>query len=101
MENHFSVLDAFAPAIEAVKDGICDLGDGEKMRLPEKRPAVQLKFGTGKKFLGESLNLSIRNRGSGRQASWLGRDEERDDKKRRAELILRQSMENPQELTQL
>lgn len=100
VENHVSVLDAFAPAIEALKGGIYDLGDSDRKVLPEKRPAVQFKFGPSKKLLGESLNFSLRNRGISKQ-SWIGRDEERDDKKRRAELILRQSMENPQDLTQL
>ncbi|KAK9291177.1 hypothetical protein L1049_009365 [Liquidambar formosana] len=101
VENHVSVLEAFAPAIEAVKGGISDLVDNEKRALPDKRPAVNFKFGTGKKLLGESLGLSLRNKGVAKPSSWIGRDEERDDKKRRAELILRQSMENPQELTQL
>jgi transcription initiation factor TFIID subunit 8 len=47
------------------------------------------------------LDLSLLKKGEGRTGHWLGRDDERDDKKRRAEYILRQSMENPQELTQL
>uniref|UniRef100_A0A6N2KQD8 Transcription initiation factor TFIID subunit 8 n=1 Tax=Salix viminalis TaxID=40686 RepID=A0A6N2KQD8_SALVM len=70
--------DAFAPVIEAAK--------GEY---------------TGKKLYVESLDLSLSKKGGGRTGHWLGRGDERDDKKRRAEYILRQSMENPQELTQL
>ncbi|XP_059646844.1 transcription initiation factor TFIID subunit 8-like [Cornus florida] len=99
-ENHFSVVEAFAPAIEAVK-GFHDAGDSDKRVLPDKIPSVHLKFKTGKKIIGASLDLSLQYKGSGRTACWIGRDDERDDKKRRAEFILRQSMENPQELTQL
>jgi transcription initiation factor TFIID subunit 8 len=102
LKNHISVMQAFAPAIEAAKEGgICDDGDFERKTLPEKRPAVIFKFKTGKKLLGESLDLSLSKKGGRRTGHWLGRDDERDDKKRRAEYILRQSMENPQELTQL
>lgn len=103
VENHGSgsVLEAFAPAIEAVKNGFSDDGEDERKALPDTRPAVHFKFRTGKKFLGESLDLRLQNKGAGRPANWFGRDEERDDKKRRAEYIFRQSTENPQELTQL
>ncbi|KAJ9181549.1 hypothetical protein P3X46_009670 [Hevea brasiliensis] len=98
------LMEAFAPAIEAAKEGgLVDGGDSDNERrlLPEKRPAVNFKFKTGKKLLGEPLDLSLSRKGGGRAGHWLVRDEERDDKKRRAEYILRQSMENPQELTQL
>ncbi|TQE06726.1 hypothetical protein C1H46_007675 [Malus baccata] len=97
-----SLLDVFAPAIEAVKSGAWMDGDDERRQLlPETRPAVNFKLRSGKKFLGQSSDLSLQKKGSGRPAYWFGREEERDDKKRRAEFILRQSMENPQELTQL
>ncbi|XP_052173068.1 transcription initiation factor TFIID subunit 8 [Diospyros lotus] len=100
-ENHVSVLDTFTPAIEAVKSGFPDTGDIDRNIPLDKRPAVRLNFKTGKKVLRESLDVSLLNRGSKKSASWIGRDDEKDDKKRRAELILRQSMENPQELSQL
>ncbi|KAJ6381742.1 hypothetical protein OIU77_030419 [Salix suchowensis] len=102
LKNHVSVMEAFAPVIEAAKEsGICDDVDVERKTLPEKRLAVAFKFKIGKKLLGESLDLNLSKKGEGRTGHWLGRDDERDDKKRRAEYILRQSMENPQELTQL
>ncbi|KAL3536245.1 hypothetical protein ACH5RR_004706 [Cinchona calisaya] len=100
-ENHVSLLETFAPAIEAMKDGPFESGHGEEKSLPDKRPVVCLEFKTGKKVFGDSLDLRLRNRGSGRTSSWFGHNDEKDDKKRRAEFILRQSMENPQELTQL
>ncbi|XAR69132.1 hypothetical protein NMG60_11000612 [Bertholletia excelsa] len=100
-ENSLSVLDTFAPAIEAMKDGICDTVDNGKKVLPNHRPSVRFNFKTGKKILGESVDLSLWSKSSKKTSSWVGRDDEKDDKKRRAELILRQSMDNPQELTQL
>ncbi|KDP29150.1 hypothetical protein JCGZ_16539 [Jatropha curcas] len=102
LKENTSLLEAFAPAIEAAKEGeLGDGGDSERKLLPEKRPSVNFKFKTGKKLLGKPLDLSLSRKGEGRLGHWLGQDEERDDKKRRAEYILRQSMENPQELTQL
>lgn len=101
MENHVSLLETFTPAIEAVKGGFVDLGDSAEKILPEKRPSIHLNFKTCRKVIGESLDLSLKNKGSGKTMAWFGRDDEKDDKKRRAELILRQSMENPQELNQL
>lgn len=100
--KHASLLETFAPAIEAIKDGVSEFGDGAGTSVPEKRLAVRLNFKSARKtFLGESPDLSLLNKGGQASSSWFGRDEDRDDKKRRAELIIRQSMDNPQELTQL
>lgn len=96
-----SLLETFAPAIEAMKDGPSESGSHAENILPEKRPAVCLEFKTGKRVLGDSLDLRLRNRASGKTSSWFGQNDEKDDKKRRAEFILRQSIENQQELTQL
>lgn len=99
-EKQVSLLDTFAPAIEAMKDGLDSGSDGEKI-LPEKKSSVILEFKGGKKVFGEPLDLRIRNKAGGRKASWFGREDERDEKKRRVEFILRQSLENQQELPQL
>ncbi|CAJ1968592.1 unnamed protein product [Sphenostylis stenocarpa] len=105
--NRVSVLEAFAPAIEMLGSGGLgvdeDDGFGERDRseLPSVRPTVHFKFRTGKKFIGESLDMRIRNKDASRTVALAGREDERDDKKRRAEYILKQSMENPQELTLL
>ncbi|WCJ34490.1 TBP-associated factor 8 [Euphorbia peplus] len=102
LKNNVSLMDAFAPAIEAARDGdFDDNGGSERRVLPEKRSNIIFKFKTGKKLLSQPLDLSFSRKGGRRPGHLLGRDEERDDKKRRAEIILRQSMENPQELTQL
>ncbi|WVY97274.1 hypothetical protein V8G54_029425 [Vigna mungo] len=105
--NRVSVLDAFAPAIEMLGSGGLggDEDDGlverDRSELPVVRPTVHFKFRTGKKFIGESLDMRIRNKDASRTVGLVGREDERDDKKRRAEYILKQSMENPQELTLL
>ncbi|KAL0316217.1 UNVERIFIED_CONTAM: Transcription initiation factor TFIID subunit [Sesamum radiatum] len=99
-EKHVSLLETFAPAIEAMRDGLESGSDGEKI-LPKNRTSVYLEFKSGKKVFGEPLDLRIRNKAGGRTASWFGREDEKDDKKRRVEFILRQSMENQQELPQL
>ncbi|CAI9766330.1 unnamed protein product [Fraxinus pennsylvanica] len=98
-EKHVSFLETFAPAIEAMKDGLSDSGSYGEKSFPGKRPAVCLEFKGCKKVFGESLDLRIRNKNFGRTAPWFGREDEKDDKKRRVEFILRQSMENQQELT--
>ncbi|TYJ18960.1 hypothetical protein E1A91_A09G158500v1 [Gossypium mustelinum] len=94
--DHVSMLEPFAPAIEAMKGGP---SDGGKLHLPEKRAAVHFKFRTGKKILGEPLDLGLQKKGERGTTAFL-RNEERDDKKRRAEFILRQTTEFPMELNQ-
>lgn len=101
VKNPVSVLEAFTPAIEAVRNGHCELGYNEKRVLPNKRPTVHFSFGIDKKSVGVPLGLNARNSDVENVASWFSRDEEKDDKKRRAEQILIESMENSQELGQL
>jgi transcription initiation factor TFIID subunit 8 len=108
--DRVSVLEAFAPAIEMLGGGgvLCDDDDddeieGGKTVIPAStsRPTVHFKFRTGKKFIGESFDDRNKKKSALHAISLVGREDERDDKKRRAEYILRQSMENPQELTLL
>ncbi|KAJ8899890.1 hypothetical protein K2173_019593 [Erythroxylum novogranatense] len=85
LKDHGSIMDAFAPAIEAVKEiGLGGNGDGERKLVPKKRPTINFKFKTRKKLLGVSFDLILSKKGEGRMGHWLGRDEERDEKKRRA-----------------
>ncbi|GMP28649.1 hypothetical protein CsSME_00004111 [Camellia sinensis var. sinensis] len=98
VQNHVSVLETFAPAIEAMKNTLCDSEEDGKKVLLNTRSTVQFKFGIGKKSSGTS---SIRNEGIGKINSWFGDTNEKDNKKRRAEQILKESIENPQELAQL
>ncbi|KAJ9173172.1 hypothetical protein P3X46_016336 [Hevea brasiliensis] len=99
--NHMSVLDTFAPAIEARKSRLCDSEEGQKRVLLNQRPAVQFKIGIGKKSVGTAQELSLQNKGVEKIGPWHGKDGEKDDKKKRAEKILKQSIENPGELAQL
>ncbi|KAJ3696187.1 hypothetical protein LUZ60_001564 [Juncus effusus] len=86
-----SVLDAFGPIIEAAN---CTDLDADS--VPVKKQIVRFKLGVDEKPVGLPLGLE------GRREKVVGlREDERDDKKRRAEMILKESMENPQELTQL
>lgn len=93
-----SVLETFAPVIEAAKSGSLDGGSGEKMVLPSKRPTIHFKFGVDKKSVAPPFSSSAL---VVRTNSWFLRDGEKDDKKRRAEMILKEAMENPEELTQM
>lgn len=101
-ENPISVLETFAPAIEAAKNGICNLEENlmekEKKVLPNKRPTVHFRFGIDKKSVAVPLGLTARNSSGEKMVSWFLRDDEKDDKKRRAEQILKESMENQQDL---
>ncbi|GMH09827.1 hypothetical protein Nepgr_011668 [Nepenthes gracilis] len=98
--EHGSVLETFAPAIDAIKwGGISDSGDLGRRVLSDRRPIVHFRLKGGRKKVGEDLDVNLKNKCNEQKVPWVGRDEEKDDKKRRAELILRQSMENPQELT--
>ncbi|XP_073287808.1 transcription initiation factor TFIID subunit 8-like [Primulina huaijiensis] len=99
-EKRASLLETFAPAIEAMKDGLDSGSDGDKL-LPQRRKPIFLELKGGKKVFGESLDLRIQNKAAARTSSWFEREDEKDDKKRRVEFILRKSMENQLELPQL
>lgn len=98
--NHVPVLETFAPAIEAMKNRLCDSGKQQK-ELSIRRPLVQFKIGIPNKSLHTSLDFSSENKGLQKIASWSGKDDDKNDKKRRAEKILKESMEKMQELAQL
>ncbi|RVW31432.1 Transcription initiation factor TFIID subunit 8 [Vitis vinifera] len=90
--NHVSVLETFAPAIELMKSRSCESEEGRKKVLSNQRPAVQFKIEIGKKSTGTALDLSFQNKDVEKITSWFGKDNEKDDKKRRAEKILKESM---------
>lgn len=103
-----SVLEAFAPAIDAVKQGLDQVEEHDGRRknprgseaLSDERPLVQFKFDFGKKAqMAAHATGLLRNETP--MNSWFSRDEEMDDKKRRVEQILKEAMENPQDLVQL
>lgn len=94
-----SVVEAFAPALEAARDVVFSEDDAEWKQKKKKKPVGLSKLRTEKKFLGEPLDLTLQMKGEDRSMSL--REEDRDDKRRRAEFILRQCMENPVDLNQL
>lgn len=104
-ENHAkdkcsSVLETFAPAIEAIKNKPFELEEDQKT-LSSRKPTVQFKIGMSKKSLGTMLHSGPHKKGFEEVYPWFGRENEKDEKKRRAEKILKNSMENSQELAQL
>ncbi|KAJ0989797.1 hypothetical protein J5N97_008153 [Dioscorea zingiberensis] len=94
-----SILETFAPAIEAAKQGSFIPNVSLKNRvLPSKRPTVHFKFGVDK----NSIAMQVSSVAAGaKRDTWFLRDDEKDDKKRRAEMILKESMEKPDGLAQL
>ncbi|XP_044467558.1 transcription initiation factor TFIID subunit 8-like [Mangifera indica] len=99
--NHISVLQTFSPAIEAMKNKLCNSEEEQEKLLMNQRPAVQFKIGLGKKSLGKPLKLGPQHRDAEMISAWFCKDDKKDEKKRRAGKILKDSMENTQELAQL
>ena len=91
-----SVLETFAPAIEAFDTRVSDNVNGGS--LPSKRPSVNFTFGSKKSVTGI---FSVQSLSPGNEGLRILKDEEKDEKKRRVEMILKEAMENPHELAQL
>ncbi|TKY65079.1 Transcription initiation factor TFIID subunit 8 [Spatholobus suberectus] len=102
VENEpISALETFAPAIEAVKSTYCDSKDDQtKFRVNEK-PMVHFKIGIKNKLFGRSIGLIPQNEEHKKTLPWFAMEDEKDDRKRRAEKILRESLENPDQLVEL
>ncbi|XP_065855183.1 transcription initiation factor TFIID subunit 8 [Euphorbia lathyris] len=100
-DTNISVVDTFAPAIEAMKSRLSDSEEGQKNVILDHRPAVRFKIGFGRKFSGAALESKSQNKGVESISLLSGKDTEKDDKKKRAEKILKQSIENPGELAQM
>ncbi|KAH1038441.1 hypothetical protein J1N35_040184 [Gossypium stocksii] len=60
--NQVSVLETFAPAIEAMESGISEYGNGQKNVLYSQRPTVHFKIGIGKKPLGTAPDFNSKNK---------------------------------------
>ncbi|XP_062106484.1 transcription initiation factor TFIID subunit 8 [Humulus lupulus] len=100
MDNRIAVLETFAPAIEAMKESSFDTEE-QKGVLLNRRPTVRFKIGIGKKSLGNLIHSSLENESSEKISPWFEGESEKDEKKRRAGEILKESMENSQGLAQL
>ncbi|XP_022741646.1 transcription initiation factor TFIID subunit 8-like [Durio zibethinus] len=99
MGNRVSVLETFAPAIEGMTSGLCDLDNGQKKVVYNQ--SVHFKIGIGKKSFGTAPYFNSQNEDLEKIASWFRNDNEKDDKKRKAEKILKESIESSQKPTQL
>ncbi|KAF5201380.1 Transcription initiation factor tfiid subunit [Thalictrum thalictroides] len=94
-----SVLEAFAPAMGTTNIGLCDSTDDDSKVLPNKRPVVNFKLGVSKKSLGVPLDLTLQSKSVGQTAHLIVRGDVMDEKKKKAEQILRESMNNLRELS--
>ncbi|KAL2528675.1 Bromodomain transcription factor [Forsythia ovata] len=98
LENHVSVLEPRAPATEDIRTQLCkSIEDRRKVPL-NGRTTVKFKLGSRRKC--SSTAMSLRNEGVEKISLWFGVDRDgKDDKKRRAEQILGENMENSQDIT--
>lgn len=101
MDNHVSVVETLAPDIEAMKRRLCDSEEAHRKITLNGRPTVQFKIGIGKKSLGTMLDLSPENESLEVKAFWSGKENENDNKKRRAEKIMKESTGNTKEIDHL
>ncbi|KAE8661357.1 LRR receptor-like serine/threonine-protein kinase RPK2 [Hibiscus syriacus] len=100
--NQVSVLETFATAIEAMKSGICEYdGSRQKNVLYNQRPTVHFKIGIGKKSLNSAPYFISKNKDLQKIAYWFENGNEKDDRKRRAEIFSKESMECSHESGQL
>lgn len=90
--KHDSALGTCVPVVEGVKSSDLDTDEGIKRVSVEKRPAVQLKFHMGNKFL--AMADRHRKLGSAEAMSWFENDDSMDNKKGRKENIVKESLEN-------
>ncbi|XP_074570227.1 transcription initiation factor TFIID subunit 8-like [Curcuma longa] len=79
-----AVLETFVPALEASKVKSLDFDSNDKIALPQRRTTIQFKIRDGKKFTEISPSSHILD---AKKNSWFLMDDEKDDKKKRAETI--------------
>ncbi|KAJ8458825.1 hypothetical protein OPV22_031751 [Ensete ventricosum] len=96
--NGLYVLETSVPATESGKVGPVDFETNEKKVLPGSRPIVHFKLKVDKKSITASFSSDALD---AKNDSWPLRHDGKDDKKRRAEIILKEAMEKPHDLAQL
>lgn len=92
-----SITETCALVSEAGKSSSLGQETAEKRVLLNKRPSIHFKLGAGKKSMAMPLSSNMEGV---RTDSFFLRDDEKDEKKRRAEIILKEAMGNPEELIQ-
>ncbi|GAB2235769.1 hypothetical protein Drorol1_Dr00026210 [Drosera rotundifolia] len=84
-KNPGSVLDIFAPAVEAMESGVAESSmDSERRALPDRRPVVSFTLKGSRKMTGGDLDSLLGDRLSPRNPFLSAREDENDEKKRRA-----------------
>lgn len=106
MGNHVTgnMMEGFALAIEASQDKVSETEERDKSIGLDGRPVVRFKLSSARKSksLPAPTKVIIEDDGDEELASrFEARDAEKDEKKRRAEQILKESMENPLDPTEL
>ena len=102
VENEpISAMETFAPAIEAMKSTCCDSNEDQTKFRANEKPTVRFKIGIKNKLLGKSIGLIPQKEEHKNTLPWFAMEDGKDDRKRRAEKILRESLENPDQLVQL
>ncbi|KAL5095782.1 hypothetical protein RYX36_000109 [Vicia faba] len=96
-----SVLETFAPAIEAINSTCSDSKEDQTKFPVKEKPTVRFKVGAKNKLFGRSIGLIPQKEEYKKTLPWFAMEDEKDDRKRRAEKILRESLENPDQLVQL
>lgn len=99
MDNHVSEMDAFAPAIEAVKHKQHHPEDVNRSIPFSMRSTIQFKVGGSKKSFHKAS--VFQNEDMEKTTHWFADDGIQDEKKRRVEQILKNSIENMEELAHL
>lgn len=81
VDNHISVMETFAPALEAMKNRFCESREEQKNIQLDQRPLVQFKIGVGKKSLVKPLKSSPQNMDGGKIDPWFCKENENDERK--------------------
>ncbi|KAF5735604.1 putative tbp-associated factor taf [Tripterygium wilfordii] len=93
VDDHVSVLGTFAPAIEAMKTRLSDTEVVPEKLILNQRPAVQFKIKVGRKSVVTGLDMIQQNTNADDYAPWAGKENGNDEKKKRVEKFLKESME--------
>ncbi|GMH27458.1 hypothetical protein Nepgr_029301 [Nepenthes gracilis] len=104
--NRALAMETFGPGVETGRSSLFESVGGKNNNynnnnISGTRPAVRLKFRSGRKFLATSMDMISQNHEVEKIASCFEMDEEEDEEKRRAKPILTETMEISRGFAQL
>ncbi|KNA19455.1 hypothetical protein SOVF_061460 [Spinacia oleracea] len=99
--NHVHVMDTFAPPTKTARNEVLEIDETNKHVRLDERPTVRLKFSSARKSLRTCKNVVAQTNGVEKLAIFFEGGDKNDEKKRRAEQILKDSMETPLDTTEL